>query len=77
MPLADLELRPVYNHGNRADLLTSLYEPLLAQARRYDRTTYTLTAEGLIAAAAGAANFVRNGGRIRLICDHSIRQDVL
>ena len=77
MSLADLTLKPVYNHGNCPDLLTGLYEPLLAQAVRYDRTTYTFTAEGLIAAAAGAANFVRNGGRIRLICDHSVRQDVL
>lgn len=77
MPLTDLTLHPVYNHGNCPDLLTGLYEPLLARAVRYDRTTYTFTAEGLIAAAAGAANFVRNGGRIRLICDHTVRQDVL
>ena len=77
MPLNELTLHPVYNHGNCPDLLTGLYEPLLAQAVRYHRTTYTFTAEGLIAAAAGAANFVRNGGRIRLICDHSVREDVL
>lgn len=77
MSLTDLYLRPVYSHGNCPDLLTGLYEPLLAQAVRYDRTTYTFTAGGLIAAAAGAANFVRNGGRIRLICDHSVCQDVL
>ena len=49
----------------------------MAQAVRYDRTTYTFTADGLIAAAAGAAGFIRNGGRIRLICDHSVREDVL
>ena len=77
MPLTDLTLHPVYNHGNCPDLLTGLYEPLLAQAVRYDRTTYTFTAKGLIAAAAGAAEFVRNGGRIRLICDHSVSEDVL
>ena len=77
MLLTDLNLCPVYNHGNCPDLLAGLYEPLLAQAVRYDRTTYTFTAEGLIAAAAGAANFVRNGGRIRLICDHSVCDDVL
>ena len=77
MTFTDLKLQPVYNHGNCPDLLTGLYEPLLAQAVRYDRTTYTFTAEGLIAAAAGAVNFIRNGGRIRLICDHSVRPDVL
>ncbi len=77
MPLTDLNLLPVYNHGNCPDLLAGLYEPLLAQAVRYDRTTYTFTANGLIAAAAGAAGLIRNGGRIRLICDHSVREDVL
>ena len=44
MPLTDLNLLPVYNHGNCPDLLAGLYEPLLAQAVRYDRTTYTFTA---------------------------------
>ncbi len=77
MPLTNLNLHPVYNHGNCPDLLAGLYEPLLEQAVRYDRTTYTFTADGLIAAAAGAANLIRNGGRIRLICDHSVREDVL
>ena len=77
MPLTDLELRPVYNHGNCPDPLVELYEPLLARAVRYDRTTYTFTAKGLIAAAAGTASLIRNGGRIRLICDHSVREDIL
>ena len=77
MSLSDLHLKPVYNHGNCPDMLTGLYEPLLEQAVRYDRTTYTFTAKGLIAAAAGAASFIRNGGRIRLICDHTVREDVL
>ena len=77
MSLTDIELRPVYNHSNCPDLLSGLYEPLLAQAVHYDRTTYTFTAGGMIAAAAGAAAFVRNGGNIRLICDHSVNEDVL
>ncbi len=67
----------MYNHGNCPDLLAGLFEPLLAQAVRYDRTTYTFTAKGLIAAAAGTAGLIRNGGRIRLICDHSVREYVL
>ena len=77
MPLTDLNLRPVYNHSNCPDMIAGLYEPLLAQAVRYDRTTYTFTAKGLIAAAAGTASLIRNGGRIRLICDHSVKEDVL
>ncbi len=77
MPLTDLNLHPVYNHSNCPDMIAGLYEPLLDQAVRYDRTTYTFTAKGLIAAAAGTASLVRNGGRIRLICDHSVKDDVL
>ena len=77
MSLTDLNLRPVYNHGNCPDLLADFYEPLLAQAVRYDRTTYTFTAKGLIAAAAGTASLIRNGGRIRLICDYSVKDEVL
>ncbi len=77
MSLNDLDLKPVYNHSNCPDLIAGLYEPLLARAVRYDRTTYTFTSRGLIAAAVGAAGLIRNGGRIRLICDHSIREDVL
>lgn len=76
MSLANLNLRPVYNSSDCPDLVAGLYEPLLEQAVRYDRTTYTFTANGLIA-AAGAAAFVRNGGRIRLICDHTVAPEVL
>ena len=77
MPLTDLDLRPVYNHGNCPDMIAGLYEPLLREAVRYDRTTYTFTAKGLIAAAAGTAGLIRNGGRIRLICDHTVHPDIL
>ncbi len=77
MLLTDLDLRLVYNSGNCADLVTGLYEPLLARAVRYDRTTYTFSANGLRAAAAGTVGLVRNGGRIRLICDCSVDADLL
>ena len=58
-------------------MISGLYEPLLREAVRYDRTTYTFTARGLIAAAAGTVGLIRNGGRIRLICDHTVRSDIL
>ena len=77
MPLTDLNLKPVYNHSNCPDMIAGLYEPLLREAVRYDRTTYTFTAKGLIAAAVGTAGLVRNSGRIRLICDHTVRSDIL
>ena len=77
MSLNDLALKPVYNHSNCPDMIAGLYEPLLREAVRYDRTTYTFSAKGLIAAAVGTAGLIRNGGRIRLICDHTVRSDVL
>ena len=77
MSLSDLNLNPVYNHSNCPDMISGLYEPLLREAIRYDRTTYTFTARGLIAAAAGTAGLIRNGGRIRLICDYTVRSDIL
>ena len=77
MSLVDLNLKPVYNHSNCPDMIAGLYDPLLQEAIRYDRTTYTFTAKGLIAAAAGTAGLIRNGGRIRLICDHTVRSDIL
>ena len=77
MSLKDLDLKPVYNHSTCPDMIGGLYEPLLQEAVRYDRTTYTFTAKGLIAAAAGTAGLIRNGGRIRLICDHTVRPDIL
>ena len=69
MALPDLELKALYNHSNCPDMITGLYEPLLCEAVRYGRTTYTFTAKGLIAAAAGTAGLIQNGGRIRLICE--------
>ena len=77
MSLTALSLKPVYDHSNCPDMIAGLYEPLLREAVRYDRTTYTFTARGLIAAAAGTAGLIRNGGRIRLICDHTVRFDIL
>ena len=77
MSLRELDLKPVYNHSNCPDMIAGLYEPLLQEAVRYDRTTYTFTAKGLIAASSGTSGLIRNGGRIRLICDHTVRSDIL
>ena len=77
MALESLTLNPFYSSDNCPDLLQDLYVPLLSRAIRYDRTTYTFNAKGLIAAAIGAAAFIRNGGKIRLLCDHAVDQRVL
>ena len=77
MSLNNLNLRPVYNHGNCPNPLAEFYEPVLARAVRYDRTTFTFSADALAAATAGTAALVRNGGRIRLICDWSVDEATL
>ena len=77
MTLADLQTKPVYNPGNCSDLVAELYEPMLERAVRYDRTTFTFSANALAAAAAGTAGLARNHGRIRLICDWSVDEATL
>ena len=72
MSFHDIDMKPVYNHSNSPDMIAGLYDPLLSEAVRYDRTTYTFTAKGLIAAVAGTAGLIRNGGRIQLVCDHTV-----
>ena len=72
MPLTDIPFRLAYTPENCADFVAEFYGPVLAQAVRYDRTTYTFSAAGLQTAARGVAGLLSNGGRIRLICDHQV-----
>ena len=72
MTLRDLTFAASYTPDTCPDLIAGFYAPALAAAVRYDRATYTFTASGLAAAAAGIAGLLRNGGRIRLICDKEL-----
>ena len=72
MPLNDIPFRLDYTPENCADFVAEFYEPALAQAVRYDRTTHTFSAAGRQTAARGVAGRLNNGGRIRLICDHKV-----
>ena len=72
MPLTDIPFRLAYTPENCADFVAEFYEPALARAVRYDRTTYTFSADGLKTAARGIAGLLANSGRIRLICDHKV-----
>ena len=77
MSLRDISFQSSYNPDNCSDIIGSLYEPALAESVRYDRTTYVFSPAGLINAAAGIAGLVRNGGRIQLICDQTLKADVV
>ena len=72
MTLRALPLAASYTPDTCPDLIAGFYAPALAAAVRYDRATYTFSANGLAAAAAGIAGLLRNGGRIRLICDKQL-----
>ncbi len=77
MALTDLTLQPDYDRDNCPDIVEEFYVPVLAQATLYERTTYTFSAGGLVAAARGLERFLEHKGQIRLICDQSIDQRVL
>ena len=72
MTLRALSLADRYTPDTCPDLIGGFYAPALAAAVRYDRATYTFSANGLAAAAGGIAGLLRNGGRIRLICDKEL-----
>ncbi len=69
MPLTDLILRSSYDPDVCPDLVADFYAPALAESVAYDRSTFTFTANGLVSAAAGLADLLRNDGRVRIICE--------
>ena len=75
--LRELDLLPIYDRNSCPDLVGQLFVPLLANSVRYDRTTFTFSSKALSVAAAGLAGLIRNGGRMRLICDHELPWEVV
>ena len=69
MPLTDLTLRQTYDPDVCPNPVSEFYSPALAESVTYDRNTFTFTANGLIAAAAGLAGLLRNDGHVRIICE--------
>ena len=69
MPLTDLNLLSAYDPDNCPDVVTEFYAPALAESVVYDRGTFSFRASGLVAAAAGLAGLLRNGGYVRIICE--------
>ena len=67
MPLTDLALHNTYDPDRCPDLVGEFYSPALAESVAYDRDTFTFTAKGLVAAAAGLVGLLRNDGRVRIV----------
>ncbi len=64
--LRDRPWAPKY-HSDAGELVRKFYEPMLARARRYDRSTGYFSARILSLASRGIAELVRNEGRMRLV----------
>lgn len=54
------------SYGPRDNRLEHFYIPALSRCVRYDRTTGFFTSSALAVAAAGVAQLIQNGGRMRL-----------
>ena len=61
-----LPLKETYD-SDEDDILGDFYVPVLARASRYDRLAGYFSSAALAASAEGMAEFVRNGGRMRLV----------
>ena len=75
--LRELELKPFYSRNTCEDIVGEFFVPVLKSSVSYDRTTYTFSARAFITAARGIAGLVDNDGRMRLICDNKLPEDVV
>ena len=66
MSFRDLHIKPCYESGVD-DIIEDYYVPVLGAAMRYDRITGFFSSTSLAVAARGIAEFIVNGGRMRLI----------
>ena len=62
----DLELQPVYTSDDN-DISQEFYNPVLKQAKSFDRTSAYFSAKALALYSEGLEYFGRNGNKYRLI----------
>lgn len=76
MSFRDLHIKPCYESGVD-DIIEDYYVPVLGAAMRYDRITGFFSSTSLAVAARGIADFIVNGGRMRLITSPRLnREDI-
>ena len=66
MSFIDINIKSCYESGID-DIVSSFYEPVLSNAVKYDRIAGFFSSSSLAIAARGLSNFIRNGGKMRLI----------
>ena len=66
MNFKDLQIKPCYESGID-DIIEDYYVPVLGAAIQYDRIAGFFSSTSLAVAARGIADFINNGGKMRLI----------
>ncbi len=66
MTFDHLKLKETYD-SDEDDILNDFYIPVLSESRNYDRLAGYFSSSTLSTSAKGMANFIRNGGKMRLV----------
>lgn len=74
MSFKDLHIKPCYESGVD-DIIEDYYVPVLGAAMRYDRIAGFFSSTSLAVAARGIADFIVNGGRMRLITSPRLNKE--
>jgi superfamily II DNA or RNA helicase len=67
MNLKDLDIKPKYD-TDVDDIVSDFYEPVLSNSVKYYRLSGFFTSSSLAAIARGIGDFIRNNGKMRLVC---------
>lgn len=74
MNFKDLHIKPCYESGID-DIIEDYYVPVLGASVQYDRIAGFFSSTALAVAARGVADFIANGGRMRLITSPRLNVD--
>lgn len=72
----DLIIKPSYNSANE-DIVEKFYNIVLSESVRYDRISGFFNSTSLAIAANGVDKFIKNNGKMRLICGAKLDEDDL
>ena len=76
MNYTELTIKSCYESGVD-NIIEDFYEPVLSLSVKYDRIAGFFSSSSLAIASRGMANFIRNGGTMRLICSTDISVFIL
>jgi len=74
MSFKDINIKPSYESGVD-DIIEEFYEPALSTSIQYDRIAGFFSSSSLAIAARGMSEFIKNGGRMRLITSPKLNPD--